>query len=444
MISLFFVAFIWIIVFILICYNWYQDDGVLFFLDLNRIGMMIWSLGTGLYDFALSDLYHPSLLINAVSLIVFVIFWFFASNSRKDVSLLKECFGELKIPNNIIYWFFLALIAILAFFAFKANADAGQLRGLSNNAGMKVDFKGGYFYRLSVPIAICFYLVGRMAKQKLAKIFSLLLFVAFLYFTACDLSRGPIVWILTGCLLFELLLYVKRTGKTKVSGKTFLLLVGVFVAVVFAFDYFGSIRTATLFSSVSSQYKMNVDVPDGFTWLYIYISSPLENARYALDNIVVKTPTFGAHLFYPFIKLFSNFLGFDTTFSSWLGSSTVVYSYMATDPGLTVGSFLMDAFQDFSILGIVIYPLFYGLVSLLVKAMLNWQRFSSLTKLITYSLAIQGPLWSIFDDTVFSGPLWVCAFAVIAIDLLTTFFTTRTRGNEKNETESRLYIEERG
>ena len=108
MISLFFVAFIWIIVFILICYNWYQDDGVLFFLDLNRIGMMIWSLGTALYDFALSDLYHPSLLINAVSLIVFVIFWFFASNSRKDVSLLKECFGELKIPNNIIYWFFLA------------------------------------------------------------------------------------------------------------------------------------------------------------------------------------------------------------------------------------------------------------------------------------------------------------------------------------------------
>lgn len=106
MISLFFVAFIWIIVFILICYNWYQDDGVLFFLDLNRIGMMIWSLGTGLYDFALSDLYHPSLLINAVSLIVFVIFWFFASNSRKDVFLLKECFGELKIPNNIIYWFF--------------------------------------------------------------------------------------------------------------------------------------------------------------------------------------------------------------------------------------------------------------------------------------------------------------------------------------------------
>ena len=117
---------------------------------------------------------------------------------------------------------------------------------------------------------------------------------------------------------------------------------------------------------------------------------------------------------------------------------------MATDPGLTVGSFLMDAFQDFSILGIVIYPFFYGLVSLLVKAMLNWQRLSSLTKLITYSLAIQGPLWSIFDDTVFSGPLWVCAFAVIAIDLLTTFFTTRTRGNEKNETESRLYIEERG
>lgn len=83
-------------------------------------------------------------------------------------------FRRVKNPKQYHLLVFLALIAILAFFAFKANADAGQLRGLSNNAGMKVDFKGGYFYRLSVPIAICFYLVGRMAKQKLAKILALL------------------------------------------------------------------------------------------------------------------------------------------------------------------------------------------------------------------------------------------------------------------------------
>ena len=413
---------------VVICFAWYQNDGILFFLDFNRIGMIIWCLGTGLYDLALSDLYHPNILINVVSLITVGVFWLFEVISCKDLPLLKGCFSELMAPNNIFYWVMLGILSCLAFYAFKTNADAGLLRGLSNNPGMKVDFEGGYLYRLSVPVAICFYVVARCTKGKFLKLCSFVLFGAFVYFTACDLSRGPIVWILTGCLLFELLRYVKRTGKTRVSGKTLFLLAGVFVAVVFAFDSFGSMRTASLFSSVSSQYQMKVDIPDGFTWLYIYISSPLENARYALDNIVVLTPTLGAHLFYPFVKLASNLFGLDASFTAWLSSNTSVYSYMATDPGLTVGSFVMDAYQDFSILGIVIYPLFYGLVSLFVKAMLSWRRLSTLTKLVVYSLAIQGPLWSIFDDTVFSGPLWVCAFAMIAIDLLTSFLTNKARG----------------
>ncbi len=404
---------------------------------------MIWCLGTGLYDLALSELYHPNALINVVSFITVCIFGLFEANSRKDVPLLEQCFSRLKVPNNIFYWVMFALVAFMAFYAFKTNADAGLLRGLSNNPSMKVDFEGGYVYRLSVPVAIGFYIAGRYTTRKLLKAVALLLFAAFVYFTACDLSRGPIVWILMGCLLFELLWYVKRTGKMGISGKTFLLLVGVFVVVVFAFDSLGSMRTASLFSSVSSQYQMKVDIPDGFTWIYIYISSPLENARYALDNIAVTVPTLGAHLFYPFIKLASNFIGFDALFTTWLSTSTSVYSYMATDPGLTVGSFLMNAYQDFSIFGAVIYPVFYGLVSLLVKAMLSWRRLSSLTKLVVYSLAIQGPLWSIFDNTVFSGPLWVCAFAMIAIDLLTSFFTNKTRFAAETPTDDRLYLEER-
>lgn len=438
-----FIACIWLLSLLLICYGWYQEDGVLFFLDLNRIGMIIWCLGTGLYDLALSELYHPNVLINVVSFVVVCIFGLFEASSRKDVPLLKQCFSTLKVPNNVFYWGLFAFVALMAFYAFKTNADAGLLRGLSNNPSMKVNFEGGYLYRLSVPIAIGCYIVGRYTARKALKTVALLLFVAFVYFTACDLSRGPIVWILMGCLLFELLWYVERTGKTRISGKTLLLLVGVFVVVLFAFDSLGSMRTASLFSSVSSQYQMKVDIPDGFTWIYIYVSSPLENARYALDGIAVTIPTLGAYLFYPFIKLASNLIGFDAPFTAWLSSSTSVYSYMATDPGLTVGSFLMNAYQDFSIFGVVIYPAFYGLVSLLVKAMLSWRRLSSLTKLVVYSLAIQGPLWSIFDNTVFSGPLWVCAFAMIVIDLLTSFFTSKARFVAETSTGNRLYLEDR-
>lgn len=443
-ISLTIAAITWLVFLVVICFVWYQDDGILFFLDFNRVGMIIWCLGTGLYDLALSDLYHPNILINVVSIITVGVFWLFEVTSRKDLPLLKACFSEIKIPNNIFYWIMLGTLSCLAFYAFKTNADAGMLRGLSNNPGMKVDFEGGYLYRLSVPVAICFYIVARCTKGKCLKLCFFVLFCAFVYFTACDLSRGPIVWILTGCLLFELLRYVNSTGQAKLSGKTLLLLTGVFVVVVFAFDSFGSMRTVSLFSSVSSQYQMKVNIPDGFTWLYIYISSPLENARYALENIAVLTPTLGGHLFYPFIKFASNLFGLDSSFTVWLSSNQSVYSYMAIDPGLTVGSFVMDAYQDFSILGIVIYPLFYGLVSLLVKDMLSWQRLSTLTKLVVYSLAIQGPLWSIFDDTVFSGPLWVCAFAMIAIDLLTSFLTIKARGGAAEKAGANgLYLEGR-
>lgn len=435
-----FLSLAWFLFTIFSCLFWYQKDGLLFILDLNRVAIFIWGFGTGLYDLGLSDLYHPTISINVVAALIVGVFFFFEMTNQSDSPLLKDCFAELRIPNNVIYWFFFAVVAGVAFLAFKTNADAGQLRGLSDNPGMQVNFEGGYLYRLTVPVAICLYVIGRYSTIRPLKFFAMLFFVFFVYLTACDLSRGPIVWILTGCLLFELLWYVKRTGRTRISGKTLILVIAVLFATVFSFDYFGAIRTSTLFSSVSAQYQMNVDIPDGFTWVYIYISSPLENARYALENITVATPSLGARLFYPFIKFASNLVGIDDSFTAWLSFGKSVYAYMATDPGLTVGSFILDAYQDFSFLGIVIYPTFYGLVSVLVKRMLAWQRLSSLTKLIVYALLIQGPLWSIFDNTVFSGPLWVCAFVMVAIDLATSFLTDKKRATPTERSGDRLYL----
>lgn len=105
------VAFIWLIVTAFLCIGWYQNDGILFFLDLNRIGLIIWCFGTGLYDLGFSDLYHPDLLINGISFVVVCIFWVFESISRSDVGLVRGLFSELKLPNNIFYWVALSLIA---------------------------------------------------------------------------------------------------------------------------------------------------------------------------------------------------------------------------------------------------------------------------------------------------------------------------------------------
>ena len=75
--------------------------------------------------------------------------------------------------------------------------------------------------------------------------------------------------------------------------------------------------------------------------------------------------------------------------------------------------------------------------------MLSWNKLSSLTKLVIFALAIQEPLWSIFDDTVFSGPLWVCAFAAIAIDLFTTFITNGVKIATGGSSRSGSYLEGR-
>jgi hypothetical protein len=90
-----------------------------------------------------------------------------------------------------------------------------------------------------------------------------------------------------------------------------------------------------------------------------------------------------------------------------------------------VGTFLLDALQDFSYLGVVLYPLMYGVMTILFKTILRTQRLSSFTKVITYALVFQETLWSIFDNTVLFGPVLVCVAVFVAIDLFATFIASK-------------------
>ena len=62
------------------------------------------------------------------------------------------------------------------------------------------------------------------------------------------------------------------------------------------------------FKTLKDLYLMKYDLPNWFIWIYIYITSPLENARYAIENITLEKYTMFNQLFYPFIKFIANLL----------------------------------------------------------------------------------------------------------------------------------------
>lgn len=419
-------SLIWIVFFSLCCYRWYKSDGLCMLFDVNRIAVAVWSLGIALYDLGLSDLLHPDVLINFIAAVIVAVFLGFELTNTRDQTLLTRCFKDIKAPNNVLYWFIFAVLMLTCLFAFKTNIATGNIRGLSNNPGARIELTYGYMYRLSVPIALACYMSARLVHRRLVKWLMYLIFALFTAVTAAGLDRGPIVWLLTGIAIYELFSYAQRKGKVTISFRYLLFFLTLITIVIWAFDAFGSTRvTAQGNSSVSALYQMNVDIPDGLTWIYIYITTPLENARFALEEIDVGELTFGCKMLYPFIKLIANLVGQGDAYATWIQSHTVVYSYLKSVAGLTVGSFLLDALQDFSYLGIVLYPLAYGLMTTLFKAMLRTQWLSSFTKVIVYTLVFQETLWSIFDDTVLFGPVLVCAVFFVVMDALTTFLTAQ-------------------
>ena len=375
-------------------------------------------------------------------MIVIAVFLGFEMSTERDQRLLRNVFNHFSVPNNVFYWAMFVVIVGLCLISFRANVSAGNIRGLSDNPGASVEFTMGYFYRLSVPIAIAFYVSARFAHSRIAKMILFGFFALFTLIIAAGLDRGPIVWILTGVLIYELFSYAQRRGRVTISFKTFSIILILLIVTLWAFDAFGGTRTSSQgITNVAEHYRMNVYMPGGLTWVYIYITTPLENARYAIEYLAGGALTVGAQLFYPFIKIIANCFGLDGMFTQWLSANTTVYAYLKPAAGLTVGSFLMDAIQDFSYFGIIIYPFAYGLMSLFVKSILETSRLSPFTRTIAYALIYQEALWSIFDDTVLFGPILACAAFFLVIDLLATLFTPKRANLSVPNTDSRAFLE---
>lgn len=413
------IGLVYIILAIALISGWYKKDGILCLLDFSRVMSLIWMVSIGLYDLALSSLLKPDIFINVIVFIIVVCFLLNQRYSESDARLIKKNITSINIPKSIPYWIAILVIILMVFYSFTMNYESGTLRLISGSKSYGKSLQLGYIYRLSVLLCIVFYMTYRLCKNKLHKIILIILFIVNLYITITDYSRGPILFIIINIFIFEVVNYFVRRKDTSISIKTIVLLLVSISIMIYGFGAIGDSRTDALFGvSALDGYKMKYELPRGITWIYIYLASPMENAKQALEFMPVDSYTFFANLFYPIIKSVLNIINLGDIFSNWVEYSKEVYPYLWNHAGLNASSFILDATQDGSLFAVFVYIFIYICISRLAKKVIKSSRITEFTKLIAYGLLFEIPLWSIFVNSAFKGSadIWILFLTAIVID----------------------------
>jgi len=175
-----------------------------------------------------------------------------------------------------------------------------------------------------------------------------------------------------------------------------LLIVGI-VFVLF-FGFFGDLRVKYVMeevyhTTVNQHYGMSDYWPTSFVWIYMYLTSPLENAGRIFMEQEVWVYHYGFNMLYPFLAPLSK--GLFVNHGNF-------YSPLEADMGLNVYTFIPDAITDFGIVGPYIYMIY-----LFVLYFIGFSLFKNIYGLLCYVNIVHLGAWMFF----------VNAFA-IAVDLI--------------------------
>jgi hypothetical protein len=165
------------------------------------------------------------------------------------------------------------------------------------------------------------------------------------------------------------------------------------------FSYIGNIRTEYVMENIfqytiNDHYHMSNKWPSSFVWLYIYFTSPIENASLIFSGQFISEYKLGMHLFYPFVAPIYKALFFgDTEFIPPLESKA----------GLIVGTYLPDAFSDFGYVGPYIYMI--ALVILLRIGQKSLKK--GIYGFLCYVSALNIAFWMMFTNAFAIGPFMI-------------------------------------
>lgn len=393
--------------------KWIIKDGILFFLDYSRIIFMIWCFGLGLYDLALSDIYSPSLSVNVVSILLLLNFYMLTLVfSVKKEKLVEIYSSKDEMSNVYVACVFCSLL--LGVLSFIVNLKNNGLRLFTNGIGGTGGIALSYFFILMSTVSLYYYIRWRDLKKKS----SLFFMIISLFVLLSDLSRGPLVFFGMGVLIYELCRMSNKL-KTKIRLKHIVFFVGFMIIAIWIFGALGDYRIRTYIpEGATAHYRMPEGCPSGFTWVYIYWTSPLENIRYFFEHQNLNSYAYFNLLLYPFVKLGANIFGMGEQYAEYASSFNDITPYLWDEYGLNVSSFMSDAYKDFGFLGIIVYVLLYDIIAYFITWLINTNKLRNISKALIIPLLLQIALWSIFENSIFRmAGLWVNIFFVLIWDL---------------------------
>lgn len=388
-----------ILLVIFYCVSCVKNEGLLFLFNYARLGFLIWTFALGLYDLKLSKLYHPDGVINLIgTLIIFnfiLLMKILPNESRRFVDICRK----IKLPRKG-FLFALYFTLGLGIVAFLKNYNEGLLRFYVSNKAMRVDISLSYFFHALVVVSICFYILFREEKKKRKKVAYLIISFVSLFIEYTNLARGPLLFWGVGILFYEILKYIIRKSY-KVSIKQMIVfLIGV-ILLIWGFGAIGDARTARIFGQSATQYyQMVKNFPSGFTWIYIYITSPLENLRYSLENDIITNYACFNKLLYPIIKLFANIFGQGDQYANYVRSFNSITPYLWRKAGLNMSTFVSAAYLDANVIGIFVYLVLYDFIGVFLHKIIKSKKITSISKIIIVPLLLEIPIWSIFTDSI--------------------------------------------
>lgn len=430
-----FITLIEVIALSLVLYKDVKEKGFVTFIDQGKIMFMLWITAVIFYNLKLSSLYNPGIYINLVAAFIWLVFLIFSRLIYLKEETVHNTIEKFEKETSYERYYIISnIIFVLGVLAFIYNVVRFGLAIRQPNKIDKQTMTGAtaYIVYMLVLCAQIKYLLFRRHKNLLDLGILILSFVV-LFLT---LNRGPITFVFTTIIVYEIFNFIyKKEQMTKKKRKT-IYIAGALSLLMFLqlFGFMGNLRVNHVMKnyyghSINQHYGVSKYMPSGFMWAYIYLTSPLENAAYAITNQKVDYTYFN-NLFYPFIKFSSNVINKDESYVAWLQSRKGYNPHLQEKAGLNVMSFITEAFQDLGALGLVVYMLVYAAIILYaIKILEHKSKFSALGKILIYSNILSITLWSVFVNSLKLAVVLLNIFLIIFIE---NFITDNNINKLKN------------
>ena len=400
------------------------------FVDGIKIMMLLWLGNIALYNLQVSELYKPTIMINIVVGMISILMFIIARKISLTKLDVKNLISNFEISKyNKLYSYVTTGVFILASIIFLININKYGLAILGDNKIEKQrlgDYDAYIIYMLAL-VGQAKYILFRNTK----KIHELGIFILSLGMLVLTLNRGPIAYVAITILIFEFFKFINNFGDFSKNKKITLgiILFGFIVLCIWGFGYIGDLRMEGVLAqkgiTINQHYRMPSWIPSSLVWVYIYLTSPLENAAFAIAAGGVDL-TFLNKLFYPFIKLFNNLTGNGENYKMWLESRGQYEPYLWKEVGLNAKSFIPDAMQDLGVFGVAIYLVLYiGLIVFGIYVLKNRKRFSAIGAILIYTNIISIILWSVFQNSLSIPILILNIMFVVFIEGIINFIEFR-------------------